>query len=106
MSKRIGIIGAGTAGLHLGLYLRRHGVDVTIFTDRTPEEQRGSRILNTVSHHAVTVERERALGVDRWPSEEHGYTQHQYRVGPEPLRFEGDLHAPAGRWTTGSTCRG
>ena len=95
MSKRIGIIGAGTAGLHLGLYLRRHGVDVTIFTDRTPEEQRGSRILNTVSHHAVTVERERALDVDHWPVEEYGYTRHQYRVGPEPLRFEGHLRAPS-----------
>ncbi|GHC82345.1 hypothetical protein GCM10007079_23210 [Nocardiopsis terrae] len=95
MSKRIGIIGAGTAGLHLGLYLRRHGVEATVFTDRTPQEQRGSRILNTVSHHAVTVERERGLDVDHWPAEEYGYTQHQYRVGPEPLRFEGDLHAPS-----------
>ncbi|MFD2272594.1 hypothetical protein ACFS07_19445 [Undibacterium arcticum] len=31
MNKRIGIIGAGTAGLHLGLFLRQHDVDVTIF---------------------------------------------------------------------------
>jgi NADPH-dependent glutamate synthase beta subunit-like oxidoreductase len=33
MSKRIAIVGAGTAGLHLGLYLQQKGVQSTIFTD-------------------------------------------------------------------------
>lgn len=97
MSKRIGIIGAGTAGLHLGLYLRQHGVEATIFTDRAPEDYAGSRLLNTVAHHAVTVERERELGVDHWPGEEFGYFGHHYYIGtqPESLRFYGDLHAPS-----------
>ncbi|OOC54320.1 MULTISPECIES: styrene monooxygenase subunit StyA [Nocardiopsis] len=97
MSKRICIVGAGTAGLHLGLHLLRHGVEVTLFTERTPDEQRRSKVLSTVAHHAVTVERERALGVDHWPVEEHGYPGHQYRVGPgpEPTAFEGLLHAPS-----------
>ncbi|MBR8743043.1 styrene monooxygenase subunit StyA [Nocardiopsis sp. MG754419] len=95
MNKRIGIIGAGTAGLHLGLLLRRHGVDTTILTDRTPDQQRAARLPNTVAHHAVTVERERALDVDHWPVEEYGYGRHEYRVGPEPLRFSGALHAPS-----------
>lgn len=95
--KKIGIVGAGTAGLHLGLYLRQHDVDVTIFTDRKPEEYRGMRLLNTVAHHAVTVDRETALGVNHWPSEKWGYKGHYYYIGvqPEPLKFYGDLHAPS-----------
>ena len=28
--KRIGIVGAGISGLHLGLWLREYGVDATI----------------------------------------------------------------------------
>lgn len=93
--KKIGIVGAGTAGLHLGLYLRRHGVDVTIFTDRKPEEYRGMRLLNTVAHHAVTVARETELGVNHWPDQEFGYFGHHYFIGlqPQPLRFYGDLHS-------------
>lgn len=31
MAKRIAIVGAGTAGLHLGLYLQSKDVDTTIF---------------------------------------------------------------------------
>ncbi|HJH22876.1 MULTISPECIES: NAD(P)-binding protein [Pseudomonas] len=38
MKNSIGIVGAGTAGLHLGLFLRQHDIDVTVFTDRKPEE--------------------------------------------------------------------
>ncbi|WP_159942081.1 styrene monooxygenase subunit StyA [Nocardiopsis sp. FR6] len=97
MRKRIGIVGAGTAGLHLGLRLLQHGVEVALFTDRSPDEQRRSRVLNTVAHHAVTVERERALGVDHWPVEEFGYPGHEYRVGPgpEPTAFAGRLPSPS-----------
>ncbi|MDZ4078446.1 styrene monooxygenase subunit StyA [Hydrocarboniphaga sp.] len=95
--KKIGVIGAGTAGLHLGLYLRQHDVDVTIFTDRKPEEYAGMRLLNTVAHHAVTCEREAELGVNHWPGEKWGYFGHYYYIGtqPQPLRFYGDLHAPS-----------
>ncbi|OZI74620.1 styrene monooxygenase subunit StyA [Bordetella genomosp. 12] len=92
--KRIGIIGAGTAGLHLGLYLLKHGVDVTIHTDRKPEEYASMRLLNTVAHHSVTVAREAALGVDHWP--DMGYYGHYYYIGgPQPLRFYGDLVNPS-----------
>jgi glutathione synthetase len=94
--KRIGIIGAGTAGLQLGLYLRQHGVDVTIITDRSPAEVGRSRLPNTVAHHAVTLERERALGIDHWPTGKYGYYGHEYYIGaPEPIRFRGGYHAPS-----------
>ncbi|KQY55704.1 monooxygenase [Aeromicrobium sp. Root495] len=92
MSKKIGIIGAGTAGLHLGLYLRQHDVDVTIFTDKPAEAYASSRLPNTVAHHAVTIDRENALGVNHWDSDEVGYFGHNYYIGtPEPMRFYGKL---------------
>ena len=97
MSKSIGILGAGTAGLHLGLYLRQQGVDVTIFTDREPKDYAGMRLLNTVAHHAVTIRHERALGVDHWNDQEHGYFGHHYFVGlpKKPIRFYGEYNAPS-----------
>ena len=47
MEKRIGIIGAGVAGLHLGLYLRQHDTSATIITDRTAEQIARGRLPNT-----------------------------------------------------------
>jgi 2-polyprenyl-6-methoxyphenol hydroxylase-like FAD-dependent oxidoreductase len=32
----IGIIGSGIAGLQLGLGLQQHGIDATIYSERTP----------------------------------------------------------------------
>ncbi|WP_286748522.1 styrene monooxygenase subunit StyA [Marinobacter sp. UBA2688] len=96
MSKRICIVGAGAAGLHLGLYLRQHGVDVTIYSDRRPEDYRASRLLNTVAHHSVTIARESDLNVNKWSVNENGYYGHYYYVGtPTPLRFYGDMEAPS-----------
>lgn len=96
MSKHIGIVGAGAAGLHLGLYLRQEGVDVTIYTDRRPEEYQDIRLINTVAHHAVTIDRETALNANKWPVNENGYYGHYYYVGtPNPLRFYGDLKSPS-----------
>lgn len=55
MARNVGIVGAGIAGLHLALYLQKHGVDATVITDRPPEEYRDMRLLNTVAHHHVLV---------------------------------------------------
>ncbi|PXY31335.1 styrene monooxygenase subunit StyA [Prauserella muralis] len=92
----IGIVGAGVAGLHLGLLLRRHEVPVTIYSDRTAEQLSGGRLPNTVAHHHVTVERERRLGVDHWDIGEYGYFGHHHYIGgPSPLRFPGFFAAPS-----------
>ena len=93
----IGIVGAGVSGLHLGLLLREHGVDVTIYTERSADEVAAGRLLNTVAHHHHTLERERALRVDHWDASEYGYVCHHHCVvgPPEPLRFRGDFAAPS-----------
>jgi styrene monooxygenase len=91
MSKRIAIVGAGTAGLHLGLYQQQQGVQSTIFTDKKIEDYPNVPLLNTVAHHAVTVAREDDLGVNHWPDA--GYFGHYYFIGMPgaPIEFYGDL---------------
>lgn len=96
MARSIGIVGAGIAGLHLGLYLQKHGVDATIITDRTPEDYRDSRLLNTVAHHHVTIAREDYLGVNHWtdPKQHYYYHDHYFNF-PQPLGFRGDFSRPS-----------
>src|SRR6185437_7203699 len=62
----IGIIGGGIAGLHLGHFLRQHGVACTMYSVQSPEEIANGRIQNTVAHHNTTLERERQLGIHFW----------------------------------------
>jgi 2-polyprenyl-6-methoxyphenol hydroxylase-like FAD-dependent oxidoreductase len=92
----IGVVGAGTAGLHLGLYLQQHGVDVTLYAERTPDELRAARLPNTVAHHHRTRTRERALGVAHWDETGPSYGRHyHYFGGEQPLAFPGDFTAPS-----------
>lgn len=96
VSKHIAIVGAGIAGLHLGLYLLKHGVQATIHTDRRPEQYAGMRLLNTVAHHSITLARETELGVNHWPVDEYGYYCHYHHFGIGPgLFFRGDFRAPS-----------
>ncbi|MFD7922621.1 styrene monooxygenase/indole monooxygenase family protein [Streptomyces sp. NPDC059740] len=92
----IGIVGAGVAGLHLGLLLRRHDLPVTLYSDRSPRQLAAGRLTATIAHHAPTLRREESLGVDFWPADEFGYTCHHHYVGgPQPLRFRGDFTRPS-----------
>jgi len=92
----IGIVGAGVAGLHLGLLLRQHDIPVTIYTDKTGDELAGGRLLNSVAHHHPTLDRERALGVHHWDAAEYGYVCHHHYVGgPAPMVFRGDFAEPS-----------
>ena len=96
MTHHIGIVGAGIAGLHLALYLQKHGVDATLITDRAPKEYRNIRLLNTVAHHHVTIAREDFLGVNHWsdPKLQYHYHDHFFNF-PQPLSFRGDFSRPS-----------
>lgn len=96
MARHIGIVGAGIAGLHLALYLQKHGVDATIITDRPPEEYKNIRLLNTVAHHHVTIAREDYLGVNHWsdPKDHYYYHDHVFNFS-QPLSFRGDFSKPS-----------
>ena len=92
----IGIVGTGIAGLHLGLFLRQHGISATIYADRTPDQQRSGRILNNVVRFEHTRSRERALGVNHWDGIGPDLESISVSVGGEhPLAFRGHLSQPA-----------
>ena len=91
-TRHIGIIGAGIAGLHLGLRLQRLGIACTIITDKTPEQVAAAQLANMVVHWPTTLGRERVLGVYHWPAEEYGFSLLHNRIQtPEPI----DIHCHA-----------
>ena len=89
---RIGIVGAGIAGLHLGLHLRAHGVVVTVFTTKTPAQHRADRIRNVVCRNGPTRQREQALGINHWDNDAPDLCELSISMaGPRPVAFAGRL---------------
>jgi hypothetical protein len=93
---RIGIVGAGIAGLQLGLVLQHAGIEATIYTEHTPEHVLSSRLANVVVRAAPTCERERLLGVAHWDTAGIDLTHLAIHVnGERELAFAGKYDAPA-----------
>lgn len=89
------IIGAGIAGLHLGLFLLQHGVPVTIYSDRSPAQLRAGRLPNSVALMGATRARHAALDIHDWDAPEFDTPDmHLYVGGPQPLSFVGRAAAP------------
>jgi hypothetical protein len=63
---RITIIGGGQSGLQLGIGLLQNGYDVTVASDRTPEQIRDGRVTSSQCMFATALDNERALGIDFW----------------------------------------
>src|SRR5262249_51881648 len=94
--KSIGIVGSGIAGLHLGLFLQKDGVDATIYSDKAPDQIRAGRLHNLVVRFDRTRERERALGVDHWEFPDFGVFGVHMRVGiAPPIVWNGSFKRPA-----------
>ena len=92
----IGIVGGGTAGLHLALFLQQRGVGATLYAERSADEVLAGRLANTVAHHHRTRARERELGVNHWDETGPSYGRHwHYFGGEQPLAFPGDFGAPS-----------
>ena len=91
----IGIVGAGVAGLHLGLYLRQHGIETTIYAERTAGQEFGSRIPALVARVGHTRERERKLGINHWDNG-NNESKHVnvYVAGEQPMTFHGTVARP------------
>ncbi len=96
MSKQIAIVGAGFAGLHLGLVLQANGVDATIFTDKTPAQLVEGQLLNTVARSAPTIALEHKLGIDYWDEDGLNLRHVRFYVHGDPaISFAGTLPSPA-----------
>ncbi|MFE5330304.1 styrene monooxygenase/indole monooxygenase family protein [Embleya sp. NPDC056575] len=62
----ITIIGAGQAGLQLGIGLLTHGYRVTLVTDRTAEQIRDGRIMSSQCMFGTALAHEHNLGLNLW----------------------------------------
>jgi 2-polyprenyl-6-methoxyphenol hydroxylase-like FAD-dependent oxidoreductase len=93
----IGILGAGTAGLHLALLLQRRGLEPTLYAERTADEVRSGRLPNTVVHNYRTRARERELGVNEWDETAPAIEGHWHSIVHEPewLNFPGYFPNPS-----------
>jgi 2-polyprenyl-6-methoxyphenol hydroxylase-like FAD-dependent oxidoreductase len=92
----VGIVGAGTAGLHLALLLQQRGLEPTLYAERTADEVRAGPLPNTVAHHHHTRAREAQLGVNHWDASGPSYDRHWHYFGVEPpLAFPGVFSNPS-----------
>jgi hypothetical protein len=90
----VGIVGAGTAGLHLALLLQQRGLEPTLYAERTANEVRAGRIPNTVVHNHRTRARERELGVNHWDESSVPIAGHWHCL-PGPPEFPGFFASPS-----------
>jgi 2-polyprenyl-6-methoxyphenol hydroxylase-like FAD-dependent oxidoreductase len=63
---KITIVGGGQSGLQLGIGLVQNGYDVTVVSDRTPEQIRDGRVTSSQCMFATALDHERGLGIDFW----------------------------------------
>ena len=93
----IGIVGAGTAGLHLALFLQSRGLEPTLYAERTADEVLRGRLANTVVHNYRTRARERELGVNLWDETAPAIAGHWHSIPHEHgrLDFPGYFPSPS-----------
>jgi pyruvate/2-oxoglutarate dehydrogenase complex dihydrolipoamide dehydrogenase (E3) component len=68
MSKIL-IVGAGQAGLQLAFGLVQDGHDVTVVSNRTPEDVRDGRVMSSQCMFDAALQHERDLGINFWEDE-------------------------------------
>lgn len=64
--RKITIVGAGQAGLQLGIGLIDHGFDVTLVSNRTGDQIREGRVMSSQAMFGTALAHERNLGLDFW----------------------------------------
>ncbi|POX48178.1 alanine-phosphoribitol ligase [Streptomyces sp. Ru71] len=67
--RKITIIGAGQAGLQLGIGLLGHGYDVTVVSNRTGQQIRDGRVMSSQCMFGTALGHERNLGLNLWEAE-------------------------------------
>ena len=67
--RNITIVGAGQAGLQLGIGLLDKGYSVTAISNRTGEEIANGKVLSSQSMYDMALSHERELGIAFWDEE-------------------------------------
>lgn len=101
MSRRIAIVGAGQAGLPLALALQARGDQVTLVSNRSPDDVRRGRVMSSQCMFGAALAIERAFGLDEWahacpPVEGIGLTvPHPAQAGARLIDWSARLDRPA-----------
>lgn len=66
MSRKIAIVGAGQSGLQLGIGLVKKGYNVTMYSNRTPEEILNGRVTSSQCMFDIALQNEREIGINYW----------------------------------------
>jgi 2-polyprenyl-6-methoxyphenol hydroxylase-like FAD-dependent oxidoreductase len=97
--RRVAIVGAGQAGLQLGLGLLAAGHQVTVVAERTPQQVRGGGVLSTQAMFGPALRIEREAGLDLWADSTPAVRQvHAVLAAPPGVRaleFTMSLREPA-----------
>lgn len=99
--KRIAIVGAGQAGMPVAFGLLDKGYDVTVVTNRTPEQMRNGKVLSSQCIFDPALQIERDLGIDEWehscpPVEGIGFAiPHPEQPGAKAVDWSARLDKPA-----------
>ncbi|MFO7191597.1 MULTISPECIES: styrene monooxygenase/indole monooxygenase family protein [Thermocrispum] len=67
--RKITIVGAGQSGLQLALGLLHHGYEVTVVSNRTPEEIYHGKVMSSQCMFGAALARERQYGLNFWDDE-------------------------------------
>lgn len=63
------IVGAGQAGLQLALGLAKSGYDVTVVSNRTPDDIHDGKVMSSQCMFGAALQHERDLGINLWDDE-------------------------------------
>lgn len=66
MSRKIAIVGAGQAGLPLALALQARGDQITLLTNRSPDDLRKGRVMSSQCMFDASLQIERDFGLNQW----------------------------------------
>lgn len=99
--QRIAIVGGGQAGLPLAFGLLDQGYEVTVVTNRTPEDIRQGKVMSSQCMFDNSLQVERDLGINNWeaecpPVEGIGFTvPHPAEPGAKVIDWRARLERPA-----------
>src|SRR4029077_3286295 len=69
LMRRIAIVGGGQSGLQLALGLQQKGYQVTVVSNRNPEQIRKGRVTSSQFMFDASLQMERDLGINFWEKE-------------------------------------